>query len=177
MNIARHLLIGLTLGALALSGAAQARGDDDRSRTHRDGARVEGAAAKRPEQHRDRGQDSRSGRFAHGDRWDRHGYGPRHGGRIDARQDRQRHRIHRGWHAGDLNRGEVRQLGRQQRRIDKMEHRFAADGHLSRHERRHLDHAQDRASRQIHRARHDDVYRADRFAYRDGHDRWGRHGH
>lgn len=185
MKIAKHLLFGLTLGALALSGAAQAHSGGDGSRTHRDAVRVEGAAAKRLEHHRDRradgrrdrGQDSRSDRFAHADRGGRDGHGRRHDNRIDARQERQRHRIHSGWHAGELNRGEVRQLKRQQHRIEKMERRFFADGHLSRYERRKLDQALDRSGRQIRRARHDDVYRADRFAYRHDHDRWRRHGH
>ena len=93
---------------------------------------------------------------------------------IDGRQAAQRERIRDGVHSGALTRGEAQRLRRQQRRIRRLEERFAQDGHLSRHERRKLNRALDRSSRRIARAKHNDRVRGDgwRRVARRGH---GRH--
>ncbi|MCP5222955.1 MAG: hypothetical protein H6944_14860 [Zoogloeaceae bacterium] len=49
----------------------------------------------------------------------------RGGDRVDARQDRQQHRIDRGVRSGDLTRPEARRLDRGQNRIDHMQSRGA----------------------------------------------------
>lgn len=183
MKTTKRLFIGLTLAAFALSGAAQARGDGDRTGMQRDGARAE----QRSEGHRGQTQgprkDLRSNR-ASGDRRADHRVGPReqrHARQsahrqatahwVDNRQHRQSHRIRAGLRSGDITRGEARQLKRQQARITKMERRYTADGHLSHRERARLERAQDRAGRKIRHARHNDLYRGhDRYASAYG---WG----
>ena len=78
-------------------------------------------------------------------------------GDVDAREQRQRHRIRAGIEDGSLTPGEARHLARQQVRIERTERRFRRnDGHLGPVERARLDHRQDHASRQIRRARHND---------------------
>ncbi len=55
-------------------------------------------------------------------------------GSIDARQERQAHAIERGRIKGKITWREGRKLRRQQRRINRLEHKFRADGHLDRNE-------------------------------------------
>lgn len=182
MNITRHLLIGLTVATLGVSGAAQAHGgDDDRGDMQRDGSRFEQRTERRGDLgrqqervvRRDRDDDRDSARSTKGHRehdrlaYHDHRHEWRHGHRygsaswVDRRQDRQRHRIREGWRSGELTRGEAKRLYRQHRSIAKMERRYTADGYLSAKEQRRLDRALDRASRQIRRAKHND-----RVAYR-----------
>ena len=76
--------------------------------------------------------------------------------RIDQRQDRQQHRIHRGIGSGALNARETYRLERQQGRIARFEARSRADGPgLTWRERYRLERMQDRASRNIYRQKHD----------------------
>jgi len=74
--------------------------------------------------------------------------------RVDARQDRQQTRIGEGIASGQLTGPEVRQLERQQRRINRAEKRREADGTLSARDKTALERKQDRASRHINRAKH-----------------------
>lgn len=178
MQTTNRLIIGITLAALALSGTALARGDGDRTgMQERDATRAEqrGQGQRTPvrqeggRQHEQMRADRTDGRrhLAQRDpqhRWYRDHRS--HGGGLDARQHRQHHRIREGRRTGEITRGEARQLYRQQARIDRMERRFTADGHVTGRERRHLDRALDRASRQIRQAKHNDRYRShERYAY------------
>ncbi|MBT0962557.1 hypothetical protein [Denitromonas iodatirespirans] len=84
------------------------------------------------------------------------------GDRVDARQDRQQHRIERGLRSGDLTRPEARRLERGQDRIDRLQHRAYADGRVTPRERARI---------------HQEVKRQDRHIYRERHDRQvARHG-
>jgi hypothetical protein len=138
MNTVRNIVVSITLAAIAMSGAAQARGNGDRDGTRRDDTRVEQRAERR----------------ASRDRAGIDGYD-----RVDRRQDRQRARLIQGRRSGELTRGEFRKLKKQQRKIGRMERRFSSDGFLSGKERRRLERAQDRASRRIARLKHNDIYR------------------
>ncbi len=97
-----------------------------------------------------------------------HGY--RH--YLDKRQARQQRRIEQGWHSGELTRKELKRLRKNQRRIARLERRFASDGHFSRKERRAMTEALDEASSRIYRKKHNDRYRI--VDHRDRHDH--RHG-
>ncbi|QID18345.1 hypothetical protein G3580_12275 [Nitrogeniibacter mangrovi] len=92
----------------------------------------------------------------------------RHGGdRVDARQDRQQHRIAQGYRSGDLTRAEARRLERGQHRIDRMQHRAERDGRVTRHERRRMHEELARQDRHIYRERHDrERWRGDRGWHR-----------
>jgi hypothetical protein len=81
---------------------------------------------------------------------------------IDARQARQMERIHAGKRAGDLTRGEFRELMHQQHTIHAMERRFRADGMIDAREFQRLDRALDVASRSIKTEKND---RQARYAY------------
>ena len=88
--------------------------------------------------------------------------GERHHG---DRGHRFEQRIDHGWESGELTRRELRKLERKLRRIDRLEHEFLEDGHLSRDERRILREKRERLSHAIYRMKHND-YRA-RFRDRD----------
>jgi hypothetical protein len=75
---------------------------------------------------------------------------------VDRRQATQRARIRDGRQNGQLNRRELGQLRQDQRRINRLENRFGADGRYSPRERRVLDRNLDRASRNIARAKNND---------------------
>lgn len=83
---------------------------------------------------------------------------------INARQQKQAHRIRQGKHDGSLTRTEVRSLRQQQKRIKRLERHFRADGKLTRVERRQLQKRLDRASRNIAAERRDNEYRRVRHA-------------
>lgn len=71
------------------------------------------------------------------------------------REANQEQRIRDGVHDGELTRKEGRCLKKQQRHIDKAQHRARKDGHVTRNEARRIDHAQDKANRDIARQKHD----------------------
>lgn len=141
--------LALAGALLATSGPTFARDREER-RYERDHHRS--AQTERRRGHEDRGDRRREhpARQDRADRFDR---------RVDRRQDRQHARIHHGLRSGELNRHEAHRLRKQQRRIDRMERRFSADGRLTRPERRRLTRALDRASERIHRYKHNDRYR------------------
>jgi len=147
MNTVRNIVVTMTLAAIALSGAAQARGNGDRDGMQRDSTRFEHRAERR----------------ASRDRAGIDGYD-----RVDRRQDRQRARLIQGRRSGELTRGEFRRLKQQQKKIGRMERRFSWDGYLSGKERRRLQRAQDRASHRITRLKHNDIFKGHRYAHSYG---------
>lgn len=80
--------------------------------------------------------------------------------RTERREDNQQQRIWRGAMKGDLTPRELRNLARQQHRIDRAQQRAAADGVITPRERRELKRMQDRASRNIYRKKNNqrDIY-------------------
>jgi len=86
---------------------------------------------------------------------------------VDQRQAKQRGRIKHGYRSGTLNHKQVARLRHEQRRINKLERRFGADGRYSRHERRVIKHKLHRANKRIWRMkgnhyRHAPVHRKHR---------------
>ena len=80
--------------------------------------------------------------------------------RSEARENRQDYRIYRGMARGELTPREMRNIGRQQQRIDWAQSRAARDGYVSPRERRQIERMQNRASRNIYRKTHNgrDMY-------------------
>ena len=74
---------------------------------------------------------------------------------INARQDNQKQRVINGVKSGELTVGETRRLAKQQRKINRLEKNYKADGHLTKRERAKLHRAQNRASKNIYRQKHD----------------------
>lgn len=74
---------------------------------------------------------------------------------YETREARQHSLIRQGWRNGSLTWRELRNLRREQARIDQLEHRFLANGHMNWRERLALAHAQDNAVRHIQHERHD----------------------
>ena len=146
----KHTLIALTVAAIGLSGAAQAR-------QHNTGGRMQ------HEQSQPRADvtTDRQTRSAHrADGWGHdHNHRARHEDRWEQRQDRQLARIRHAWRDGELSRGELQRLRKEQRHIADMQRRVRADGHLSAKERRRLERALDHASRHIRVASHNDRVR------------------
>ena len=77
-------------------------------------------------------------------------------GRPKNRQIKQQKRIHQGIRGGELTKGEVVKLEREQRRIQKSKRKAWSDGKLTPRERVRIEHRQDRASRHIYKAKHND---------------------
>ena len=71
--------------------------------------------------------------------------------RSEARENRQEYRIYRGMARGELTPRELRNLSRQQYRIDRAQSRAGRDGYISYRERQRIERMQDRASRNIYR--------------------------
>jgi hypothetical protein len=74
---------------------------------------------------------------------------------IDARQQQLERRIENGWRSGDLSRPEYRQLRRELRLLERDQHAFLVDGHLSPRERDHLHARLDELSRVVFAQRRD----------------------
>lgn len=92
--------------------------------------------------------------------------GVRADGRINAEQRDQRHRIERGLVRGQLTPHEYDRLARQQRHIERVEHRFKQDGHLNWRERQILQEKLARAAEDIRYFKHNDRYYGDSRFYR-----------
>jgi len=73
---------------------------------------------------------------------------------VKHQQDRQRARMRQGRRNGSLNHKEMLRLHRNQHEIGKLNRRFGADGHFSRHERTIMRGALDRSSERIRRMKH-----------------------
>ena len=71
--------------------------------------------------------------------------------RSEARENRQEYRIYRGMARGELTPQELRNIARQQQRIDRAQNRAARDGVVTVRERREIERRQDNASRNIYR--------------------------
>ncbi len=69
------------------------------------------------------------------------------------RQINQQKRIRQGVQSGELTRGEVRRLGREQNQIRKMKVRARSDGDVTNRERARIMREQNQASRHIYRAK------------------------
>jgi hypothetical protein len=80
--------------------------------------------------------------------------------RTEGREYHQDGRILRGAVRGQLTPQELRNLSRQQNRIDHSQRRAARDGYITPAERYRLERQQDRASRNIYRKTHNgrDLY-------------------
>ena len=74
---------------------------------------------------------------------------------YEQREARQREAIRSGIESGEITRHEARRLWDEQRRIERMESRFEADGRVTPRERAQLDRALDRSGRNIWRESHD----------------------
>jgi CRISPR/Cas system-associated endoribonuclease Cas2 len=74
---------------------------------------------------------------------------------IDAIQAREAARIQQGIRNGSITRSEAAQLKAEQRRIEHLESRAKADGHISRSEHDQIRAAQARANHHITRESHD----------------------
>ena len=81
---------------------------------------------------------------------------------IDRRQDRQEDRIDQGIRSGELNRREAARLERGRARVNRMENRALADGHISRAEFRRIEGAQNNQSHRIYQQKHDRQHRRGR---------------
>lgn len=68
-------------------------------------------------------------------------------------------RIEHGIRSGQLTNREVGRLERGQARVNRMEARAGADGHVGPHEQRHIQRAENRQSRHIHQQKHDRQHR------------------
>jgi hypothetical protein len=80
-------------------------------------------------------------------------------GYFDRREARQDARIDRGIRSGELTRGEIRDLRRDQQELQRLTWRLRRDGRLSHQERRRLERAHDELSRRIYVLKHNDRYR------------------
>ena len=68
---------------------------------------------------------------------------------VDRRQARQHARMRQGWQSARLHRKQVARSHRNQKHINKIERRFRADGHYTRHQRRRVGRALGRSSKRI----------------------------
>lgn len=84
---------------------------------------------------------------------------------INERQARLEQRIEQGFRAGQLTRYEHRRLVHEAREIQRAEHFFRSDGHLSARERSELHARLDHLSRAIHDERRDVERRTGSYNY------------
>lgn len=74
---------------------------------------------------------------------------------VNARQDRQDHRIQQGVRSGEITRDEAKQLRQERRDIKQEERAYKADGKLTREERKDLHQDLNDLSKDIYREKHD----------------------
>lgn len=77
-----------------------------------------------------------------------------HADTVERRLDRQRHRIEKGFHRGDLTRREARKLAREHRDLRHLRDHLGIDGRLDKRDLRRLTNRLDDASDKIFRKRH-----------------------
>jgi hypothetical protein len=80
-----------------------------------------------------------------------------HGNKVPGarkRQNEQQQRIRQGVRSGELTKGEVRSIGKEQRGIHQEIRESKSDGIVTRAERRDIHQEQNQASRHIYRAKH-----------------------
>jgi len=97
---------------------------------------------------------------------DHPGYRVHGAGKVNKAQSEQRRRIERGLERGQLTPYEYEQLARQQHHIERVERRFAQDGHLNWRERQILKEKLVHASEDIRYFKHNDRYYDDGRYYR-----------
>jgi len=78
---------------------------------------------------------------------------------VNARQQRQEHRVKQGVRSGELTQDETRQLREQRRAIRQEEHAYKSDGKLTRDERKDLHQDLNALSKDIYTEKHDDEKR------------------
>ena len=74
--------------------------------------------------------------------------------KVAKRQVNQQKRIKQGVRSGELTRGEVRRLEKEQNQVRKAKVRARSDGEVTNRERARIHHEQNQASRHIYRAKH-----------------------
>lgn len=158
-----NLLLASTL-VMALAGVSAAQADDrrdgDRDREYREERWDDRSWDRDRSDRRGEHWDQRGNRHGRSeDRWDRAQRSwERRGRRADERWDRReaRHdfRIRRGIRHGEITRGEAFRLRMMQRRLEMMQRRAWADGHLSLRERMAIRRLLQREGRTIGRYNH-----------------------
>lgn len=100
--------------------------------------------------------EAREPEHNYGNRWN-HAYqqNQKFSQQVNARQLRQRDRIHASKRSGSLPQHEFRELMPEQRHIRSMKQRVLTDGNIGPRKLHRLDRAQDRASRNIRSERYD----------------------
>ncbi len=88
---------------------------------------------------------------------------------IDQRQHMLMARVEKGIHTGQLTRYEARNLVNDMRRIEMLERRFEADGHLGRGEWMELDRLLDKLAYDLREDMHDNEQRGGRHGGWEGH--------
>jgi len=78
---------------------------------------------------------------------------------VNARQERQEHRVKQGVRSGELTKGETQQLREERRNIRQEERTYKADGTLTRDERKDLHQDMNDLSKDIYTEKHDDEKR------------------
>src|SRR5262249_12973654 len=73
---------------------------------------------------------------------------------IRNRQENQQRRIRQGIRSGELKKGEVKKLEKEQREINQDKKEAKADGTVTAEERKEIHQDQNKASRHIYRAKH-----------------------
>ena len=74
---------------------------------------------------------------------------------VNARQERQQHRVKQGVRSGELTRDEARQLREERRAIRQEERAYKSDGKLTREERKDLHQDLNDLSKDIYTEKHD----------------------
>jgi len=149
----------ITAMSFGITGIAQARDNyrDDRGSRDRTSVQVtEKVRDRRTDENRSKARwNDAAGRFT---------------AKVDRRQENQLSRIRDGRRSGSLTKRETRKLKKTQNKIDRMEYRYAKDGHIDKRERRKLNKALERSSHRIYKLKHNDVYRGSRdLTYNHGH--------
>ncbi|CAH1075466.1 hypothetical protein [Candidatus Nitrotoga sp. 1052] len=78
--------------------------------------------------------------------------------KIDHREAKQEQRIDQGIRSGALTSKEEAKLDAGQAKIEKMEEKAKADGHVTKHERKRINHEQNVQSKKIHDMKHNEAH-------------------
>ena len=78
--------------------------------------------------------------------------------KIDNREANQEQRIDQGSRSGALTPKEEAKLDAGQAKIEKMEEKAKADGHVTKHERKHINKEQNVQSKKIHDMKHNEAH-------------------
>ena len=159
-----HIVAMITVISFGLTGIVQARDHDRADRGSRDRASAHVAKDTRDRENRGDRSDAGSAYVSGG------GSTARFESRMDRRQENQLSRIREGRQSGSLTKREAQKLKKNQKKIDRIERRYAKDGRINKQERRKLTKALERSSSRIYRLKHNDAYRGSRdLTYSRGH--------